>query len=151
MFAPRFGFALTPRGSGKTSIRGGYGIFYDIGRGEGQAFDAEGDPPAAYTPTVYNIVGYQNIAPGPLYPTGMSVWPANGPWIQDQQFNFTVQHEFAGNNILSVGWVGSLGRHLTRTQNWNRVPDGLGTVNVYRSWREQRAVMRPETAILRKS
>ncbi|MGH9446210.1 MAG: TonB-dependent receptor domain-containing protein, partial [Terriglobia bacterium] len=45
-FAPRFGFAWDPSGSGKTSIRGGAGVFYDVLKAEDN-FQFNGQPPFA--------------------------------------------------------------------------------------------------------
>ena len=52
-FAPRFGFAWDPQGNGKTSVRGGFGMFYDILKAEDN-FQFNGAPPffslASFTP-----------------------------------------------------------------------------------------------------
>jgi len=135
--APRFGFAYDPFGTGKTAIRGGYGIYYEMGNGtETNAEGGEGNPPVALGPTAYNLVGYSAIQPinspsaEPIGPGYFTAIPLHQKWPSVQQFSLGIQHEFPGNNVMSVSYVGSLGRHLATARNLNQVPLGGGTVNI---------------------
>ncbi len=129
--APRFGFAYDPTGSGKTVIRGGYGIYFEMGNGnEAQTEGTHGNPPTTLGPSGFNIAGYQNIAPGAIGPPNIQTLPYNQKWGSTQQFSLGIQHEFPGNNLLTLSYVGSLGRHLARNRNINQIPIGVGTMNV---------------------
>jgi len=128
--SPRFGFSWDPFGRGKTAVRGGYALNWDSSNPLFAGGGFNGNAPTTATLSVSNVLGFENIGPGPLGTASFSDLPTSRKWPQVQQFSLGVQHELPGNNLLGVSYVGSLGRHLQQTQNINQVPIGLTTVNV---------------------
>jgi hypothetical protein len=129
-FAPRAGFAWDPTGKGKTSLRGGVGLFYN------QVNIKEAGPPADYQfnatfTAICNWTGAANpCASFPLMPPNPPLSTAKGETMTTSplktptvlQYGLEIQQQFTSTTVLRVGYVGWKGYNMTRTENINDKP-----------------------------
>jgi hypothetical protein len=147
--APRIGFAWDPRGDGKTSIRAGYGIFFEHGTGnEANTGSLEASAPVVLSmtqqlPTSYSCIGNigygpafnstsnpcasvggsSNPAPpvGSAFPLDVASIPTKAIWPYAQQWSFGIQRELPSAFVLNLAYVGSKGTHLTIERQLNQL------------------------------
>lgn len=132
-FAPRLGFAYDVFGSGRTVVRGGFGILYEtllqastVQQVENNApFSASAitNHPTAFSPDPNTpnttLLDLRNSA----HPSrSLSAVPLNLHNPYSMQFNLDVQQAIGANWLIEVGYHGTRGVHLPVNYNINQVP-----------------------------
>jgi len=143
-FAPRFGIAWDPTGSGKQSIRAGYGLFYD----SSMAWFTQrltSNPP--FVDEIDNTAGcgtfsqpWLNYGQGTgcgatgaafnPFPITSNVFPANSLWanlppnmrpMYMQQYNLSYERQFLNEWSFSLAYIGSRSLHVPLSYDGNYI------------------------------
>jgi hypothetical protein len=135
--APRFGFAWDPTGKNNTSIRAGYGVFFEHGTGdEANSGSLTGSAPLIQSMTQNAPQGHAfrweciggmaqgcaaTVPAGAAFPLDVSAIPTKTVWPYIQQWSLSVQQQFGRDMVVTLAYVGSKGTHLATIRQLNQL------------------------------